>query len=51
VLSLTKEGAERLERAGATMTSETEAFLGVLDGCTLATFLDTLETLAKDRSA
>lgn len=51
VLSLTKAGRERLERAGATMAAETEDFLAVLDVATLDTFLDTLETLAKERSA
>jgi len=51
MLSLTKSGIERLEQAGATMAAETEAFLGVLDASTLDRFLETLEILAKDRSA
>ena len=51
VLSLTPSGEERLACAAATMERETEAFLDILDAPTLASFLDILEALAKERNA
>ncbi len=51
VLTLTPDGVSRLRDATDTMRHETEAFLAVLEPAALDAFLDSLETLAKDRQS